>query len=121
MVSAVLPCYEAKMPELPEVETVRRGLMPVMEGRRIERVVQRRPDLRAPLPERLPQRLAGRRIERLERRAKYLLIDLDDGMALLVHLGMTGRLVVTQGAPVDVDPHDHVTIELEGGAVVTFN
>jgi formamidopyrimidine-DNA glycosylase len=78
------------MPELPEVETVRRGLAPVMEGARIMRAEARRPDLRFPLPERFDERLAGRRIVALGRRAKYLLADLDDGMVLAMHLGMSG-------------------------------
>jgi formamidopyrimidine-DNA glycosylase len=78
------------MPELPEVETVRRGLMPLMEGRRIERVTLNRPDLRFPLPDRLAERLAGRRVERIDRRAKYLLFMLDGDLALIAHLGMSG-------------------------------
>jgi len=109
------------MPELPEVETVRRGLVPVLEGQRLTRVEQRRPDLRFPLPERMAERLTGRRIVRLDRRAKYLLIHLDDGMVLLIHLGMSGRMMVSQGRPEIVSPHDHVVFETEAGSVVTFN
>ncbi|MGO4123106.1 bifunctional DNA-formamidopyrimidine glycosylase/DNA-(apurinic or apyrimidinic site) lyase [Inquilinus sp. YAF38] len=109
------------MPELPEVETVRRGLVPVLEGQRLARVEQRRPDLRFPLPERMVERLTGRRVVRLDRRAKYLLIHLDDGMVLLIHLGMSGRMMVTQGRPQSVSPHDHVVFETEAGSVVTFN
>ena len=79
------------MPELPEVETVRRGLEPVMRGRRFVHVTQRRKDLRFPLPERFAERLTGRKVERLDRRAKYILIHLDGAEVLAVHLGMTGR------------------------------
>ena len=78
------------LPELPEVETVRRGLAPAMEGARLIRVEARRPDLRFPLPERFAERLAGRTVTGLGRRAKYLLADLDDGMVLVMHLGMSG-------------------------------
>ena len=79
------------MPELPEVETVRRGLQPHLEGRRLSRVDQRRQDLRFPLPERFAARLTGARIKSLKRRAKYILAELDTGETLVVHLGMTGR------------------------------
>lgn len=85
------------MPELPEVETVRRGLQPVMAGTRITRLVQRRPDLRFPLPEKFADRLTGRRIENLSRRAKYLLAHLEGGEVLLMHLGMSGRFTVSVG------------------------
>ncbi|PRY93227.1 DNA-(apurinic or apyrimidinic site) lyase [Hasllibacter halocynthiae] len=116
------------MPELPEVETVRRGLIPAMEGRRIERAEVRRPDLRWPLPERLTERLTGARVDRLRRRSKYVLADLDTGETLLVHLGMSGRMTVSGlklGAFVHDHPprekHDHVVLGMEGGARVTFN
>lgn len=82
------------MPELPEVETVRLGLEPVMRGRRFVHVTQRREDLRFPLPERFAERLTGRKVVRLDRRAKYILIHLDGGEVLAVHLGMTGRFTV---------------------------
>jgi formamidopyrimidine-DNA glycosylase len=82
------------MPELPEVETVRAGLEPVLRGRRFAHVDQRRGDLRFPLPERFAERLTGRKVERLERRAKYILVHLDRGEVLAVHLGMTGRFSV---------------------------
>src|SRR6201994_2032417 len=85
------------MPELPEVETVRRGLQPALEGARLERVEARRPGLRFPLPEGFVQRLTGARVDRLERRAKYLLARLDRGDTLVMHLGMTGRFEVTGG------------------------
>jgi len=83
------------MPELPEVETVRRGLEPVMTGKRLARVIQRRPDLRFPLPERFAERLSGRRIESVGRRAKYLLARLDHDEVLVMHLGMSGRFSVS--------------------------
>ena len=84
------------MPELPEVETVRVGLEPVLRGRRFVRVEQRRADLRFPLPERFAERLTGRRVKRLGRRAKYILLYLDRGEVLAVHLGMTGRFSVAK-------------------------
>lgn len=105
------------MPELPEVETIRRALGLQLTGRRIEAVVQRRPDLRLPLPPELPQRLAGRRIETVRRRAKYLILDLDDGMTILLHLGMSGRLVLDGPA---LGPHEHLTFAVEGGRTLRF-
>ncbi|MBV9218646.1 MAG: DNA-formamidopyrimidine glycosylase, partial [Methylobacteriaceae bacterium] len=85
------------MPELPEVEIVRRGLEAAMAGARIRKVEQRRPDLRFPLPERFATRLEGRRIDSIGRRAKYLLGNLDDGMVLVMHLGMTGSFRIAVG------------------------
>ncbi|MEM6466958.1 MAG: DNA-formamidopyrimidine glycosylase family protein, partial [Pseudomonadota bacterium] len=79
------------MPELPEVETVRRGLEPAMDGRVIFRADVRRPDLRWPFPSRMAERLTGARVLRLRRRSKYLLVDLDREETLLIHLGMSGR------------------------------
>ncbi|OWJ75478.1 bifunctional DNA-formamidopyrimidine glycosylase/DNA-(apurinic or apyrimidinic site) lyase [Haematobacter genomosp. 1] len=116
------------MPELPEVETVRRGLLPVMEGRRILRAEVNRPDLRWPLPEQMAERLTGRRVEALRRRSKYILADLDGGETLLIHLGMSGRMLIAQ-AEVGVfhhalpaaEKHDHVVLTMEDGARVTFN
>ncbi len=109
------------MPELPEVETVRRGLEPHLVGRRILRAIARRPDLRFPLPDDLGQRLTGRVVTAVDRRAKYLLIHLDDGWVLIGHLGMSGRMCVFQGSPPPEDRHDHVIIEAEGGVTVRFN
>ncbi|MCG8510493.1 MAG: bifunctional DNA-formamidopyrimidine glycosylase/DNA-(apurinic or apyrimidinic site) lyase [Rhodospirillales bacterium] len=109
------------MPELPEVETVRRGLEPVMLGRRIESVIVRRRDLRRPIPESFEDRVTGRRIEAVGRRAKYLLLDLSGGGGVIAHLGMSGRiLVVHDGAPAPAK-HDHVVFGIEGGATVVFN
>mmetsp|Transcript_23314 Transcript_23314/g.40507 ORF Transcript_23314/g.40507 Transcript_23314/m.40507 type:complete len:81 (-) Transcript_23314:9-251(-) len=79
------------MPELPEVETVRRGLSPAMEGVVIARADVNRPDLRWPFPERMAERLTGQTVLRLRRRSKYILADLSSGETLLVHLGMSGR------------------------------
>jgi formamidopyrimidine-DNA glycosylase len=119
------------MPELPEVETVRRGLAPVLEGARLARVQQHRPDLRFPFPEGFVQRLTGARIERLDRRAKYLLARLDRGEVLVMHLGMSGRFEI-EGAGVAKRPgdfvyaaaadpkHAHVVFETEAGARVTY-
>ncbi|MGM0584791.1 MAG: bifunctional DNA-formamidopyrimidine glycosylase/DNA-(apurinic or apyrimidinic site) lyase [Pseudomonadota bacterium] len=116
------------MPELPEVETVRRGLLPAMEGRRILSAEQRRPDLRWPFPERFAERLAGTKVLRLRRRSKYILADLGSGETLLIHLGMTGRLLIEGLAPGDfhhdvtiLPQHDHVVLHMEGGVTVTFN
>jgi formamidopyrimidine-DNA glycosylase len=119
------------MPELPEVETVRRGLEPALAGARLTRVEARRPDLRFPLPDGFVQRLSGARIEALERRAKYLLARLDRGDTLVVHLGMTGRFEVEGAAPArqpgefyyaaPADPkHAHVVFETEAGLTVTY-
>lgn len=105
------------MPELPEVETIRRALGLQLTGHRILAVVQRRADLRLPLPANLPGRLAGRRILSVGRRAKYLIVGLDDGMTMLLHLGMSGRLVL-DGPPLGV--HEHLTFEIEGGRTLRF-
>lgn len=116
------------MPELPEVETVRAGLAPVMEGRLIARVAVNRPDLRFPLPERMADRLTGVRVEKLHRRSKYILADLSSGETLLVHLGMSGRMIVSGAILGDFHhdhpapaKHDHVVFDMEGGARITFN
>jgi formamidopyrimidine-DNA glycosylase len=113
--------YLPGMPELPEVETVRRGLAAALEGKRLARVEVRRPDLRRPFPARFAARLQGRRIRSFRRRAKYLLAGLDSGEDWLIHLGMSGRMLVGQGWPNDLDAHDHVVIGAEDGTVVRFN
>jgi formamidopyrimidine-DNA glycosylase len=113
------------MPELPEVETVRRGLAPTFVGARIVEAVARRPDLRFPLPERFAERLTGRRVTELRRRAKYLLADLDSGETLVMHLGMSGSFRV-EGRPVGEfyhprgtpGVHDHVEFGFETARVV---
>jgi len=121
------------MPELPEVETVRRGLAPVMEGRRILAALARRPDLRWPLPERFAERLTGRTLRRLDRRAKYLMADVGPDASgvdevLVMHLGMSGsfRIEPDSGPPEipgdfhmprsRLAAHDHVVLRMEGGA-----
>lgn len=119
------------MPELPEVETVRRGLQPAMEGASFERVETRRADLRFPLPERLAVRLAGRTVESLSRRAKYLLAELSGGEVLIMHLGMSGSFRIegrdTVAAPGGFHhprhgpgPHDHVVFHMSNGCVITY-
>jgi len=106
------------MPELPEVETTRRGLLPHLVGRRVRGVRVRNPNLRWPVPGSLARRLRGEEIRGIRRRAKYLLVDLDSGH-LLVHLGMSGRLtLVPNGTP--PRKHDHVDIELDGPRTLRF-
>src|ERR1041385_1972247 len=120
------------MPELPEVETVRRGLAPVMEGARFVRVEQRRPDLRFPFPKNFNKRLEGASVEGIGRRAKYLLADLSSGEVLLMHLGMSGSFRVVHGSDErgpgkfhhvrgKLTAHDHVVFHMSNGAIVTFN
>jgi formamidopyrimidine-DNA glycosylase len=124
------------MPELPEVETVCRQLAPVLAGRRFLKVEQRRKDLRFPLPQGFVQRLTGRRVKRLDRRAKYILVHLDGAEVLAVHLGMTGRFLVRHGSRSAGDSellgefvhdhghlhkHDHLVFTMSGGPVVTYN
>ncbi|WP_420960399.1 bifunctional DNA-formamidopyrimidine glycosylase/DNA-(apurinic or apyrimidinic site) lyase [Brucella sp. IR073] len=124
------------MPELPEVETVRRGLEPVMEGARIVSVEQRRPDLRFPFPERFAARLEGRRIEALGRRAKYLTMHLDDGLSIISHLGMSGSYRIEMEETADAPGmfhhdrsknalHDHLILHIQrkkgGVARIVYN
>ncbi len=128
------------MPELPEVETVRKGLSDCLAGRRITRVTQRRPDLRIPFPDAFTERLEGRRVLSVGRRAKYLLIELDDDTTLIAHLGMSGRFsfydiddwarkpgsrrfngpASANGVAPGEGTHDHVVFDLEGGMRVVF-
>jgi formamidopyrimidine-DNA glycosylase len=118
------------MPELPEVETVRRGLAPYLVGKRIAKAKAKRADLRFPFPKHFAKRLEGRRVEALTRRAKYLLAELDDGNIWVTHLGMTGRWSISglKQQPGDFyyaeppDPkHTHVVIEMAEGARLEFN
>jgi formamidopyrimidine-DNA glycosylase len=120
------------MPELPEVETVRRGLAPALVGARLERVEQRRGDLRFPFPPDFVAQLTGRTVRALRRRAKYLLADLDDGKTLVMHLGMSGSFRVEIGADEDAPgtfyhargkdaAHDHVVFHLSNGKRIIYN
>ncbi|MBL8706300.1 MAG: bifunctional DNA-formamidopyrimidine glycosylase/DNA-(apurinic or apyrimidinic site) lyase [Rhodospirillales bacterium] len=120
------------MPELPEVETVKNGLARTLVGHRLARVEQHRADLRFPLPPDFAKRLTGRRVEAIDRRAKYLVLRLDDGMVLLCHLGMSGRMVVTKSGKATKlgefhhdtglrDAHDHIVLHTDHGWTVTFN
>ena len=116
------------MPELPEVETVKAGIAPVMEGHVIAQAQVNRPDLRWPFPDRMAERLSGQRVLGLRRRSKYILVDLDSAETLLIHLGMSGRMLIsghTVGDFHHVHPapakHDHVVFEMDSGVRITFN
>ncbi len=121
------------MPELPEVETVRRGLEPILVGNEFARVEQRRKDLRFPLPKHFSERLEGRTVEALDRRAKYLLARLDDGEVLVMHLGMTGRFAIDHAngaaakpgrfAHTQAEPpkHEHIVFHLGDGATIRYS
>lgn len=116
------------MPELPEVETVCRGLAPHLIGRRIVRVDQRRPDLRWPMPADLVQMLTGAQVTDVRRRSKYILADLDRDATLLVHLGMSGRIRIEAGGlgqfhrdPAVLPQHDHLVLTTDEGTLVTLN
>src|SRR4249919_1634574 len=117
------------MPELPEVETVRRGLAPVMEGERFAEVEVRRGDLRWPLPKGFAQKLNGKTVQGLGRRAKYLLADLSSGDVLLMHLGMSGSYRVGKDSAPGTyyhersksTAHDHIVFHMSNGTTVTFN
>ncbi len=116
------------MPELPEVETVRTGLAPAMEGQVIAHAQVNRPDLRWPFPDNMAGRLTGQTVLRLRRRSKYILADLSSNETLLIHLGMSGRILVS-GDPLgqfvrdhpSPEKHDHVVIDMKNGARITFN
>jgi formamidopyrimidine-DNA glycosylase len=122
------------MPELPEVETVKTGLQPALEGRRFTHVETRRGDLRIPFPKGFAKRLTGRKVVRLRRRAKYILADLDGGETLVIHLGMSGRMTVFaknksqklgqfhyDAVPEEPEKHDHVIFDTDAPARVVFN
>jgi formamidopyrimidine-DNA glycosylase len=109
------------MPELPEVETVCRGLATVLEGRRIARLELRRPDLRFPLPPGLADKIEGRVVTSVRRRAKFILITLDDGGVLIGHLGMSGRMVIGESQKKDLGPHDHVIFTTDRGISICYN
>jgi formamidopyrimidine-DNA glycosylase len=130
MFASAAPCSvparpsRKSMPELPEVETVRRGLSPRMVGHRIVKLHQRRRDLRVPMPKRFAEQLEGRRIEGIDRRAKYLLFRLEGGQTLIVHLGMSGRMTLHDAKSASEHPfgrHDHVVFDMDDGWQVRFN
>ena len=108
------------MPELPEVETVCRGLAKVLTSAKLTKLDQRRKDLRAPMPKGLAGKAEGTHITAIHRRAKYILIDLDNGQTLILHLGMSGRMVINQKPAAPAKP-DHLIFHFDNGAVVTFN
>src|SRR5688572_25051184 len=124
------------MPELPEVETVRKGLLSVLEGHRFTKAEIRRKDLRIPFPQRFSERLKGRKVVRLARRAKYLAAELDSGETLVMHLGMSGRFTIyrngkettpgefmLEGVPAEggSGKHDHVVFETDAPARIVFS
>jgi formamidopyrimidine-DNA glycosylase len=116
------------MPELPEVETVRRGLEPAMTGHVIAHADIRRPDLRWPFPAGMAARLTGQRVLQLRRRSKYILADLSSSETLLIHLGMSGRMLISGATPgafhhevKSPEKHDHVILTMDDGVRVTFN
>lgn len=124
--------YRTIMPELPEVEIIRRGLEPVMVGQRLIAVDQRRPDLRFPFPHEFAARLQGRTIQSVARRAKYLVVTLSGGMVLIMHLGMSGRFTIEHGTATATfgdyvyatgadARHDHVVFTLGSGARIVYN
>ena len=110
------------MPELPEVETVCSGLRGAFLDKRVSGVILNRPDLRVPFPDNLDGALSGRRVERVDRRAKYILMYLDSGDCLAMHLGMSGRIsIVDAGDSYQSDVHDHMIVHFEGGQCFVFN
>jgi formamidopyrimidine-DNA glycosylase len=114
------------MPELPEVEAVRRAIEPVMRGARFQRILVRRPNLRIPFPKQFAERLKGKTVRALTRRGKFLLAELSSGETLIVHLGMSGSFDVDVATARrtrrrEADPHDHVVFEMSSGGTVTFN
>jgi formamidopyrimidine-DNA glycosylase len=111
------------VPELPEVETVRRMLAPAMQGARFRRVILNRPNLRIPFPDRFADRLRGVHVERMDRRGKYLTARLSSGETLIMHLGMSGwfHVAATGDRSREADPHDHVIFVMSSGQTVVFN
>ncbi len=116
------------MPELPEVETVLRGISPILEGNQIDYAQINRPDLRRPFPNNLAKRLKNRKINFLHRRSKYILIDLSEGETLIMHLGMSGRIMISQKAAGNFhhnkthsQKHDHFILHLKDDHQLTFN
>jgi formamidopyrimidine-DNA glycosylase len=127
---------EVNVPELPEVETVKRGLEPALLGRRFRQIELRRKDLRFPFPEGMAEKMSGAQVEALERRAKYILVHCSNGKTLILHLGMTGRFTIVKpdgnsfepgafyhevGGQTEPGPHDHVIWHLDDGTRVIYN
>ena len=109
------------MPELPEVETVRRGLAPAMEGHILVWVQMHRTNLRFPFPDGFGQHLIGKTVKNVGRRAKFLLITLDDGVVLIAHLGMSGSFRIYEADPPPLDKHDHVVFKISNGFEIRYN
>ena len=114
-------CGVSMMPELPEVETIRRGIRPLVRGRVLRRVEMRRRDLRRRLPVDFPQRLTGQPVLEVERRGKYILMPLASGETLLIHFGMSGRLLARPDWPQNVARHDHILMQIADGCTLVFN
>ncbi len=108
------------MPELPEVETVRLGLLPALDGQVIKEVIVRRRDLRTPVPEDFEDRVRGQKVLNLSRRSKYVLIELESGETIIIHLGMSGRIRIEEGNPPEPDKHDHVEFMTESRKCIRF-
>jgi formamidopyrimidine-DNA glycosylase len=110
------------VPELPEVETVKRGLSPVFEGKTLVEAKAFRKDIRFPIPENLERALVGKKIRSVKRRAKYILIEIEDGPIIILHLGMSGRIFISPSPPHPrLLKHDHIVFETSSGARVAFN
>lgn len=108
------------MPELPEVETVRLGLLPALEGDVIKDVIVRRRDLRTPVPEDFEDRVRGQKVVRLDRRSKYVLVLLENAETIIIHLGMSGRIRIEEGNPPEPDKHDHIEFITAGRKSIRF-
>lgn len=109
------------MPELPEVETVRQGLRPVLEGRTLTHVRANRPDLRFPLPKGMAETMTGRRVISVDRRAKFLLVRLEGGLVFILHLGMSGRVLIFREPPPPEEKHDHIVMQTDEGVTIRYN
>ena len=109
------------MPELPEVETVMRGMQPALEGKKLINIEARCDSLRWPIPNNFADRLKGRRVINIARRAKYILWYLDDETVMILHLGMSGRVSITAKRPSKIEKHDHLIFTTEEGTVIRFN
>ncbi|MAZ75860.1 MAG: DNA-formamidopyrimidine glycosylase [Micavibrio sp.] len=109
------------MPELPEVETVMRGLEPAMMNKEIKHVQKRRPDLRIPFPENLEKALEGRAVQSLTRRAKYILVHFDSDDVLVIHLGMSGRVLIVSDDDYQPEKHDHLILTMNDGTHIVYN